>query len=142
MEKIIRKTSNNKLIGLVRIMLAIIFIMTGLMKLFLDDYGHAWSIQLVEAKIPLYGFTYYFIPALECVVGFYLLIGYYARISALITIPIMLTAIFVHLSVTNPGAFPSQPQAPYMPVIVLFLSYLVLKKGAGSWSLDILKFIK
>lgn len=140
MEKIIRKTSDNKLIGSVRVMLGIIFIMTGLMKLFLEDYGNAWSIQLVEAKIPFYSFTYYFIPILETILGFYLLIGYYARIGALITLPIMLTAIFVHLSVTNPGAFPSQPQAPFMPLMILFFSYLVFKKGGGAWSLDLLKF--
>ena len=142
MERIIRKTSNNAMIGTIRVMLGIIFIMTGFMKLFMEDYGTAWSIQLIEARIPLYDFTYYFIPILESVLGIYLLIGYYARIASLITFPIMLVAIYVHLSVTNPGAFPSQPQAPYMPIIILFLSYLILKKGAGKWSLDYIKHSK
>lgn len=142
MEKTIRKTSNNKLIGLVRILLGIIFFMTGFMKLFLIDYRNAWSIQIVEARIPLYSFTYYFIPILESVLGFYLIIGYYTRIGILITFPIMLVAIYVHLSVTNPGAFPSQPQAPYIPIMIIFLSYLTLKKGGGAWSLDHLKYSK
>lgn len=142
MERIIRKTNNNRIIGIIRIMLGIIFIMTGFMKLILSDYGNAWSIQLVEAGIPLYHFTYYFIPILESVLGFYLLLGFYTRIGALITFPIMLVAIYVHLSVTNPGAFPSQPQAPYKPIMILLLSYLVLKKGGGAWSMDYLKYPK
>lgn len=142
MERIIRKTYNNKLIGFIRIMLGIIFMMTGFMKLFLTDYGSAWAIQLVEAKIPLYNFTYFFIPILESILGLYLLIGYYTRIGALITVPIMLVAIYVHLTVENPGAFPSQPQAPYMPIVILFLSYLIIKKGGGAWSLDLMKYSK
>ncbi len=136
MKRIIRITKHNKMIGIIRIMLGIIFIMTGVMKLFMEDYGEAWSIQLVEANIPLYSFTYYFVPLLELVLGYYLLIGYYTRISALIVLPIMFVAIYVHLTVTNPGAFPSQPQAPIMPLMIIVLAYLILKKGGGAWSFD------
>lgn len=51
MEKL-RETYPRKIVGGIRIMLGIIFIMTGTMKLFLADFGDAWSIQLVEAGIP------------------------------------------------------------------------------------------
>jgi len=133
----LRHTFPNKFVGGVRIILGIIFIMTGLMKLFMADYGEAWSIQLTEAEIPLYTFNYWFVPILETILGMFLLLGFHSRISALLVLPIMFVAIYVHLTVTDPGAFPSQPQEPYMPILVILLALVVLIKGAGSWSLDL-----
>ncbi len=131
-----RETTSNKFIGAVRIMLGIMFIMPGMMKLILPDYGAAWSIQLVEANIPLYTFTYWFVPFFEVILGVILFLGYYSRIGALLTLPIMLVAIYVHLTVTNPGAFPSQPQEPYMPIAVIMMALVIIIKGSGAWSMD------
>lgn len=135
-------TKENHIVGSIRIMLGLIFIMTGLMKLLLSDYGNAWAIQLTEAKIPFFEFTYYFVPSLEVVLGVYLIIGLFTRISTFLIFPIMLVAIYVHLTVSNPGAFPSQPQEPYMPIMVIILSYIVFKNGGGSWSKDLLMYEK
>jgi putative oxidoreductase len=132
-----RKTSPNKFVGILRILLGVLFIMTGLMKLFMAEYGEAWSIQLIEAEIPLYTFNYWFVPILETILGMFLLLGFHSRISALLVLPIVLVAIYVHLTVTDPGAFPSQPQEPYMPIAVLLMALVVLIKGAGSWSMDL-----
>jgi len=132
-----RKTSPNKFVGILRILLGVLFIMTGLMKLFMAEYGEAWSIQLIEAEIPLYTFNYWFVPILETILGMFLLLGFHSRISALLVLPIVLVAIYVHLTVTDPGAFPSQPQEPYMPIVVLLMALVVLIKGAGSWSMDL-----
>lgn len=137
-----KQTSANKLIGIIRIMLGIIFMMTGLMKLTLPDYGEAWSIQLVEAQIPFYTFTYYFVPIFEVILGIFLLIGYYSRIAALMIFPVMLVAVYVHLTVTNPGAFPSQPQEPYMPIAVMMMAFVILTKGGGKWSMDLNSYTK
>lgn len=137
-----KQTSANKLVGIIRIMLGIIFMMTGLMKLFLPDYGGAWSIQLVEAQIPFYTFTYYFVPIFEVILGVFLLIGYYSRIAALMIFPIMFVAVYVHLTVTNPGAFPSQPHEPYMPIAVMMMAFIILTKGGGKWSLDLKSYLK
>lgn len=136
--KNLRQTFPNKLIGIIRIMLGIIFIMTGVMKLTMADYGAAWSIQLIEAEIPFYTFIYWFVPVLELILGLFLLLGHYTRISALLVLPIMLVAIYVHLTVTNPGAFPSQPQEPYMPIIVILMALVTILKGGGSWSMEII----
>lgn len=132
-----RETTSNKFIGAVRIMLGIMFVMPGMMKLVLPDYGEAWSIQLIESNIPLYAFTYWFIPVLEIILGFILILGHYSRLSALITLPIMLVAIYVHLTVTNPGAFPSQPQEPYMPIMVIINAIIIIVNGGGAWSMDL-----
>lgn len=135
--KKIRNTNRNNFVGIIRIMLGIIFLMTGVMKLTMPEYGEAWSIQLIEAKIPLYAFNYWFIPVFEVVLGLSLLIGYYAKIGALLVLPLMLVAIYVHLTVMNPGAFPAQPQEPYIPIAVITMALLVLVKGGGSWSNDL-----
>ncbi len=135
--KNLRQTFPNKFVGITRIMLGIIFLMTGLMKLTLADYGAAWSIQLIEAKIPLYTFNYWFVPIFETIIGAFLLLGYYTRIGTLLVLPIMFVAIYVHLTVTNPGAFPSQPQEPYMPITVVMMAIVVIIKGGGNWSMDL-----
>lgn len=137
-----KQTSTHKLVGIIRIMLGVIFMMTGLMKLTLPDYGEAWSIQLIEAKIPLYYFTYYFVPIFEVVLGIFLFVGYYSRIAALMIFPIMFIAVYVHLTVTNPGAFPSQPKEPYMPIAVMMMAFVIWKKGSGKWSLDLNAYLK
>ena len=137
-----KQTSANKLVGIIRIMLGILFMMTGLMKLFLPDYGEAWSIQLVEAQIPFYSFAYYFVPIFEVILGVFLFIGYYSRIWALMIFPLMFVAVYVHLTVTNPGAFPSQPQEPYMPIAVIMMAFIILTKGGGKWSLDLNAYLK
>ena len=133
----LRQTFPNKIVGILRILLGVLFIMTGLMKLFMADYGEAWSIQLTEADIPLYTFNYWFVPILETILGLFLLLGSHTRISALLVLPIMFVAIYVHLTVTDPGAFPSQPQEPYMPIAVILMVLVVIIKGAGSWSIDL-----
>lgn len=135
--KNLRQTFPNKFIGIIRLMLGIIFIMTGSMKLFLADYGTAWSIQLIEAEIPFYAFNYWFVPVFEVILGIVLFLGYYSRIGALMVLPIMLVAIYVHLTVSNPGAFPSQPQEPYVPIVVIIMAFFVMKRGGGNWSMDL-----
>jgi putative oxidoreductase len=129
-----KRVTSNKIVGIIRIMLGIIFAMTGIMKLTMVEYGEAWSIQLIDAQIPLYTFTYWFVPILELILGLFLLLGHYSRFNALIAIPLMLVAIYVHLIVTDPGAFPSQPQEPYMPIIVILMAFVVIVKGGGSWA--------
>ena len=133
----LRQTFPNKFIGIIRIMLGIIFIMTGTMKLTLADFGAAWSIQLIEAEIPFYTINYWFVPVFEICLGIILLVGYYSRIGALMALPVMSVAIYVHLTVSNPAAFPAQPQEPYIPIAVIIMALIVIMKGGGNWSMDL-----
>lgn len=132
------QTTPNNLLGIVRIMLGLIFIMTGTMKLTLDEYSSAWSIQLIEAQIPLYEFNVLFVPVFEVILGMILLSGYYSRIGAATVIPIMLVAIYVHLTVSNPAAFPAQPQLPIGPIAIIIMTVFVALKGGGKWSIDLI----
>ena len=140
--KNLRETFPNKFVGITRIMMGVIFIMTGLMKLTLAEYGAAWSIQLIEAEIPFFTFNYWFVPVFETILGIALLSGYYSRIGGLMVLPVMLVAVYVHLTVINPAAFPSQPQEPYIPIAIIVMAIIVIIKGGGSWSLDLKAFDK
>ncbi len=136
MEKL-RQTSPSNWLGFIRIMLGIIFLMTGIMKLTLVEFGSAWSIQLIESEIPFYAFNYWFVPVFEIILGIVLITGFYSRIGALMIIPVMFVAIYVHITVSNPAAFPAQPQEPIIPIAVIIMAIIVLIKGGGSWSLDL-----
>lgn len=135
----IRNTTSNKAIGFMRLFMGIIFIMTGTMKLTMEEFGKAWSIQLLEASIPFYAFNYWFVPIFEIILGMILIAGYYSRIAATMVVPVMLVAIYVHLTVSNSAAFPAQPQEPFAPIALIVMALIIIKKGGGSWSLD-LKF--
>jgi len=135
--KKIRQTSPNKWVGAIRTMLGIIFLMTGIMKLTFAEFGSAWSIQLIEAEIPFYTINYWLVPVFEIILGTILITGFYSRIGAVMIIPIMLVAIYVHITVSNPAAFPAQPQEPFIPIAVIIMAVIVLIKGGGNWSLDL-----
>ena len=86
MEQIVKKlrqTSHSYWLGIIRIMLGIIFLMTGIMKLTFAEFGSAWSIQLIEAEIPFYAINFWLVPVLEFILGIILLTGYYSRIGYL-----------------------------------------------------------
>ncbi len=115
---------------IIRIFLGIMFLMTGMMKLFLPFFGNAFLIQLTEAGIPMVELNFWIIPIIEVILGFMLLFNYQAKLTMIIIIPIMLVATYVHIVVVNPAAFPAQPQFPIMPLMVLMMigAYFFLQK--------------
>jgi putative oxidoreductase len=138
----LRKTSDNKFSGVIRIILGMIFFMTGVMKLFIPMFTEAWMGQLVYSGIPLVAFNFWFVPIMETVLGILLLRGIYSRIVSLAIMPIMLVAFYVHVIVDNPALFPLQPELPVVPVIVIMMAVVILKNGGGSWSEDLKHTIK
>ena len=133
----IRKTGNNKFIGVIRFILGMIFFMTGVMKLFIPMFTEAWMGQLVYANIPFITFNFWFVPIMETVLGIMLLRGTFSSVASLAIIPIMLVAFYVHIAVDNPALFPLQPELPVVPVIVIIMAVVILKSGGGSWSEDL-----
>lgn len=110
----IRSTSNNKLVAGLRLALAVLFLMTGAMKLLVPVLADAWSGQLVAAAIPLHTIARWSVPFLEIAVGLALGVGFFVRLAGLM-----------------------QPSAPVIPVVVLALSAYLIWRGAGAWSLDL-----
>lgn len=117
----------------VRILLSIMFLMTGLMKLTINQFGNAFLIQLTEAQIPFPNLNFWIVPIVEVGIGLMLLLNFRAVLALLLIIPIMIVAVYVHITVSSPMAFPAQPQFPIIPIIVLFMvSYLLNRSYRGE----------
>ncbi|MCQ3976531.1 MAG: hypothetical protein DPW09_24125 [Anaerolineae bacterium] len=135
--KVIRSTTDDRILGILRLLLGGLFVMTGLMKLFVPVLGEAFSGQLLTANIPFYTFNVWFVPVTEVVVGVLLLLGLFSRIGGLVVIDMMLVATYVHLVVDNPDLFPLQPEAPIIPLISIAVAAYVVWRGGGAWSMDL-----
>ena len=133
----IRKTSDDKLAGGIRLLLAMLFLMTGVMKLVVPMLAEAWSGQLLAAGLPLYSVTRWTMPFVEIGVGAVLGVGAFARLAGIVVVGIMLAATYVHVVVDDPTLFPLQPSEPIIPLVVLALTVYLLWRGAGAWSLDL-----
>ncbi len=140
--KDIRKTSDSKLLGVIRIILGVMFLMTGFMKLFIPAFTEAWLGQLIQAGIPLVTLNFFFVPFAEIVLGLLLLKGFYTRFFSLLILPIMLVAMYVHIVVEDAGLFPLQPKLPIIPIVVIIMAIMLLRGGGGSWSADLRKTLK
>ena len=132
----IRNTSDDKLAGVVRLLLATIFVMTGVMKLVVPMLAEAWSGQLLAANLPFYSLTRWTVPFVEIGVGVVLTVGVYSRLASVIVIGIMVPATYVHLVVDDPNLFPLQPSEPIIPLVVMLMSAYIIWRGAGAWSSD------
>jgi uncharacterized membrane protein YphA (DoxX/SURF4 family) len=132
-----RKTSDDKLAGGIRLLLAMLFLMTGVMKLVVPVLAEAWSGQLLAAGLPLYSMTRWTVPFVEIGVGVVLGAGAFVRLAGIVVVGIMLAATYVHVVVDDPTLFPLQPSEPIIPLVVLALTVYILWRGAGAWSLDL-----
>ncbi len=132
----LRATSDNKVAGTIRLLLAVLFLMTGAMKLLVPMLGDAWSGQLLAANLPLYTITRWTVPFVEIVLGVLLGVGLCARLATVVVMGIMVVATYVHLVVDDPSLFPLQPMEPIIPMVVLVMSVYILWRGGGAWSAD------
>ena len=133
----IRSTRSDHVAGVTRVLIGILFVMTGAMKLLVPSLGDAFAGQLAAANIPFQQINEWVVPFVELGVGFALLIGLYTRIATLLVLNIMVVATYTHLMVDDPSLFPLQPTEPIIPVMVMILSVYLLWRGAGSWSRDL-----
>lgn len=122
-------------LGIVRIVLGALFVMTGAMKMFVPRLRAAWSGQLRLAKLPFYEPTFWVLPVAEVGVGALLILGVLTRPAALAVVGMMVGATYVHIVVDDQSVFPLQPNAPIIPVVAIALAIFVLVGGAGSWSI-------
>lgn len=92
---------------------------------------------LVEAAgFPLPGVVAALGVAAEIVAGASLLLGYWARIGAVLAIPVMLGAVYTHL-VLDVWPNEAQDEPPLaLPILVMLAAAYVARRGAGRWSLD------
>jgi uncharacterized membrane protein YphA (DoxX/SURF4 family) len=130
-------TFDNKVVGTIRLLLAVLFLMTGAMKLLIPILAEAWSTQLFAANLPLYSITRWTVPFVEIALGILLGVGLYTRPAIVVVMGIMVVATYVHLVVDDPSLFPLQPSEPIIPLVVLVMSAYTLWRGGGAWSADL-----
>ncbi len=128
----IRSTTPNRAVAGVRVFLGILFLMTGMMKLFIPMLADAFIGQLAAADIPLQELNRWLVPLVEVGVGATLLRGFQARLSAAIVLVLMAVATYVHLIVEDAALFPLQPTAPIMPIGVIVLALFVLIRSGET----------
>jgi uncharacterized membrane protein YphA (DoxX/SURF4 family) len=133
----LRKTSNNRMGGVLRLMLGFMFVMAGILKVVVPSLGQAFSGQLIAANIPLQGIVLFTFPIVETVLGILLVVGFHARLSAAAAAISMVVATYVHAVVKDPSLFPLQPVEPVGPLVLLAIALYVLWAGAGAWSIDL-----
>ena len=105
----IRNTSDDRSAAVIRILLGVLFLMTGVMKLVVPMLGDAWAGQLAVANIPLEDLNRMAVPFVEIGVGTALLVGFYARVGTSLVFMIMIVATYVHIIADDPALFPLQP---------------------------------
>ncbi len=133
----IRTTRDDRVAAWIRIALAILFLMAGVMKLVVPTLGAAFAGQLAAANIPFQEVQRWVVPLIEVGVGGALLMGFYTRVATLLVVGIMVVATYVHVVVDDPSLFPLQPTEPIIPAAVMVLSAYVLLRGGGSGSWDL-----
>jgi uncharacterized membrane protein YphA (DoxX/SURF4 family) len=125
------------LAGVVRLILAALFLMTGVMKLVVPMLADAFSGQLLAAGLPFYSLSRWTVPFLEVFLGIVLGVGLFVRPAAVVVVGIMSVATYVHLAVDDPSLFPLQPSEPIIPLVVIVMSGYLLLRGGGAWSRDL-----
>ncbi len=138
----LRSTKQDTVLGVTRIFLGMMFFSTGIMKYTFPMLWEAWSGQLTHANLPFYTLTLYTVPTIEMTIGIMLLIGFYSRVAALVVIPLMTVATYVHLIVNDPNLFPLQPDEPIIPIVAILMAVHVVWHGGGAWSKDLKSSIK
>jgi uncharacterized membrane protein YphA (DoxX/SURF4 family) len=133
----IQATTNDRPAGVIRLTLALLFLMTGAMKLLVPPLAEAWSGQLIAAQLPFYELSRWSVPFVELLLGVALAVGILVRPAALAVIGIMVVATYVHVVVDDPSLFPLQPSEPIIPALVMLGSAYLLWRGGGSWSRDL-----
>jgi uncharacterized membrane protein YphA (DoxX/SURF4 family) len=135
----LRNTSHNRLAGVLRLLLGLIFVMAGVLKVTVPHLGKAFEGQLATAEIPFRELSLLTVPFVEMLVGVTLLLGWQTRLSATVASAIMLVATYVHLAADDPALFPLQPVEPIGPLILLAALLYLLWRGGGAWSMDLTK---
>jgi uncharacterized membrane protein YphA (DoxX/SURF4 family) len=128
----LQTTTGDRPAGVIRLVLALVFLMTGPMKLLVPQLAEAWSGQLIAAQLPFYELSRWTVPFLELALGVVLAIGIFVRPAALAVIGIMLVATYVHVVVDDPSLFPLQPSEPIIPGLVILGSAYLLWRGGGE----------
>ncbi len=122
--------SNSFSTTLLRLSLGVILLAHGLLKILV--FTLAGTVGYFES-LGLPGFSAYLVTFGEIALGLSLIIGLYTRLSALLSLPILLGAAWAHLG--NGWVFSNQGGGWEFPVLLVVLAIVVAAQGAGRYAI-------
>lgn len=132
----LQQTHADRTATAIRILLGVLFVMTGVMKFVFPALRAAFSGQILTAALPFHDLNMWLVPAVEIAIGALLLVGLFTRLATVVVFGLMAVATYVHLVVHDPALFPLQPTQPIIPGVVMLLGLYLLWRGGGAGSLD------
>lgn len=127
-----QRTEPHRHMIFVRLIAGLPIFAIGVMHVFLADAAMRPIVEEMGAPLP--AILSPLAVAIEIVAGLSLLAGAWARLGALLAIPVMIAATYSHLVI---DVWPNPDEPPLaLPIVVALGAAYVLWRGAGRWSLD------
>jgi putative oxidoreductase len=129
------KTSKDRTIILIRLMVGVVFLSEGIQKfLFAEKLGAG---RFTKIGLPDPGFLGPFVGSFEIICGLLILIGLLTRLASIPLVIIMITAIATtKIEILAKDGFWEMMHGSRNDWAMLLGSVFLLIKGAGYWSLD------
>ena len=135
MKKRITKTTNDKFIILIRLLVGIVFLSEGIQKFVFPEVRGAGRFEVIG--LPAAEFLGYFVGSFEVICGVLVLVGAYTRIAVLPLISIMAIALITtKIPILIDAGFWEMAHASRTDLAMLLCCIFLLAKGSGYFSID------
>lgn len=129
------QTTANKTYLLIRIMVGTVFLSEGIQKFLFPAVRGAGRFEKIG--LPAHEFLGAFVGSFEIIAGLLILAGFLTRLGALVTLVIMLMAIFTtKAAVLAQDGFWVMLHGSRTDWAMLLGSIFLIINGAGAWSID------
>jgi len=135
MKQKITKTTNDKFIILIRLLVGMVFLSEGVQKFLFPETRGAGRFE--DIGLPAVEFLGYFVGSFEVICGVLVLLGAYTRIAVLPLISIMVTAVITtKIPILIDTGFWDMAHAARTDLSMLLCCIFLLAKGSGYFSID------
>ena len=137
MNQKITKTTNDKFIILVRLLVGIVFLSEGIQKFLFPETRGAGRFE--DIGLPAVEFLGYFVGSFEVICGVLVLFGAYTRIAVIPLISIMAIAVIsTKIPILINTGFWEMAHAARTDLSMLLCCIFLLAKGSGYFSIDMM----
>ncbi len=135
MKQKITKTTNDKFIILIRLLVGIVFLSEGIQKFVFPETRGAGRFE--DIGLPLVEFLGYFVGSFEVICGILVLLGAYTRIAVIPLISIMAIAVITtKIPILIDAGIWEMAHAARTDLSMLLCCIFLLAKGSGYFSID------
>jgi uncharacterized membrane protein YphA (DoxX/SURF4 family) len=131
----LRKTTNDKWIILIRLLVGLVFLSEGIQKFMFPEIRGAGRFEAIG--LPAADFLGYFVGSFEIICGVLVLLGTYTRLAVLPLITIMVVALIsTKIPILLNSGLWEMAHAARTDLSMLLCCLFLLVKGSGYFSLD------